>query len=118
LMIDSDDKARSSTCCHWLRWPPCPSVLLKAGGVDISFNAVGLRNTTLQGVPLVDLDVEEFMRPVNEHVRADFLTARLAGRHMVANGAGVRADTHPANVCRAVRRKSAVPSDALILASG
>jgi NAD(P)-dependent dehydrogenase (short-subunit alcohol dehydrogenase family) len=65
------------------------TVIEKAGGVDISFNAVGLRNTTLQGVPLVDLDVEEFMRPVNEHVRANFLTARLAGRHMVANGAGV-----------------------------
>ncbi len=65
------------------------TVTEKAGGVDISFNAVGLRNTTLQGVPLVDLDVEDFMRPVNEHPRANFLTARLAGRRMVANGAGV-----------------------------
>ncbi|MFG2000393.1 SDR family NAD(P)-dependent oxidoreductase [Spirillospora sp. NPDC048911] len=46
------------------------TVIEKAGGVDISFNAVGLRNTTLQGVPLVDLGVEEFMRPVTEHVRA------------------------------------------------
>jgi NAD(P)-dependent dehydrogenase (short-subunit alcohol dehydrogenase family) len=63
--------------------------VIEKGGVDISFNAVGLRNTTLQGVPLVDLDVEEFMRPVDEHVRANFVTARLAGRHMVANGAGV-----------------------------
>ena len=53
----------------------------KAGGVDISFNAIGLRNTTLQGVPLVDLDVEEF--------QANFLTARLAGRRMAAKGSGV-----------------------------
>ncbi|MDQ7803723.1 SDR family oxidoreductase [Amycolatopsis sp. A133] len=62
----------------------------KAGRIDISFNAVGLRNTTLQGVPLVELDVEEFMRPVNEHVRAGFLTARLAGRHMAAGEALIR----------------------------
>jgi NAD(P)-dependent dehydrogenase (short-subunit alcohol dehydrogenase family) len=65
------------------------TVIEKAGGVDISFNAVGLRNTTLQGVPLVDLDVDDFMRPIAEHVRANFLTARLAGRHMTAKGSGV-----------------------------
>ncbi|WP_280436253.1 SDR family NAD(P)-dependent oxidoreductase [Nocardia carnea] len=65
------------------------AVIEKAGGVDISFNAVGLRNTTLQGVPLADLAVEDFMRPITEHVRANFLTARLAGRHMTAKGSGV-----------------------------
>jgi NAD(P)-dependent dehydrogenase (short-subunit alcohol dehydrogenase family) len=65
------------------------TVIEKVGGVDISFNAVGLRNTTLQGVPLVDLDVDDFMRPIAEHVRANFLTARLAGRHMTAKGSGV-----------------------------
>jgi NAD(P)-dependent dehydrogenase (short-subunit alcohol dehydrogenase family) len=65
------------------------TVIEQAGGVDISFNAVGLRNTTLQGVPLVDLDVDEFMRPIAEHVRANFLTARHAGRHMTAKGSGV-----------------------------
>ena len=65
------------------------TVIEKAGGVDISFNAVGLRNTTLQGVPLVDLDADDFMRPIVEHVRANFLTARLAGRHMTAKGSGV-----------------------------
>jgi NAD(P)-dependent dehydrogenase (short-subunit alcohol dehydrogenase family) len=65
------------------------AVIEKAGGVDISFNAVGLRNTTLQGVPLVDLEVEDFMRPITEHMRANFLTARLAGRHMTAKGSGV-----------------------------
>ena len=61
----------------------------KAGGVDISFNAVGLRNTTLQGVPLVDLKVNEFMAPISTHVQANFLTARHAGRHMAAKGSGV-----------------------------
>jgi NAD(P)-dependent dehydrogenase (short-subunit alcohol dehydrogenase family) len=64
-------------------------VVEQAGGVDISINAVGLRNTTLQGVPLVDLDVDEFMRPIAENVRANFLTARRAGGHMTAKGSGV-----------------------------
>ncbi len=65
------------------------TVINQAGGIDISFNTVGLRNTTLQGVPLIALDVDDFMRPIIEHVRANFLTARLAGRHMTAKGSGV-----------------------------
>jgi len=64
-------------------------VIGKTGGVDISFNAVGLRNTTLQGVPLVDLDVSQFMAPILTHVQSNFLTARLAGRHMATKGSGV-----------------------------
>lgn len=64
-------------------------VVAKAGKVDLSFNAVGLRNTTLQGVPLLDLDLDNFMAPVLSHLQANFLTARVAGRHMVANGSGV-----------------------------
>lgn len=64
-------------------------VITKAGNIDISFNAVGLRNTTLQGVPLVDLDVSQFMAPILSHVQSNFLTARLAGRFMAAKGSGV-----------------------------
>lgn len=64
-------------------------VIAKVGGVDISFNAVGLRNTTLQGVPLVDLNVSHFMAPIQSHVQSNFLTGRIAGRHMAANGSGV-----------------------------
>src|SRR5262245_30488743 len=40
------------------------SVIGKAGRVDISFNAIGIPNTTLQGVPLVDLAVERFSLPI------------------------------------------------------
>jgi NAD(P)-dependent dehydrogenase (short-subunit alcohol dehydrogenase family) len=64
-------------------------VVEKAGRVDISFNAIGLPNTTLQGVPLVDLGLDQFMAPISTHVQANFLTARLAGRHMAAQGSGV-----------------------------
>ena len=40
------------------------SVIDKAGRVDVSFNAVGIPNTMLQGVPLVDLDVDQFLLPI------------------------------------------------------
>src|SRR5258706_3653482 len=64
-------------------------VVEKAGRVDISFNAVGIPNTKLQGVPLAELDLEEFMRPIDTYARSYFLTARLAARRMVAKRAGV-----------------------------
>src|SRR5258705_4603975 len=64
-------------------------VIGKAGNIDISFNAIGLRNTDLQGVPLVELDLSQFMAPILSHVQSNFLTARLAGRYMAAKGSGV-----------------------------
>ena len=36
------------------------SVIDKAGRVDIAFNAVGIPDTKILGVPLVELDVEQF----------------------------------------------------------
>jgi NAD(P)-dependent dehydrogenase (short-subunit alcohol dehydrogenase family) len=65
------------------------SVIDKAGRVDVSFNAVGIPNTMLQGVPLVDLDVDQFLLPIATYTRSYFLTARLAARRMVASGSGV-----------------------------
>lgn len=65
------------------------SVIYKAGRVDVSFNAVGIPNTMLQGVPLVDLDLDQFLLPIATYARSYFLTARLAARRMVANGSGV-----------------------------
>ena len=65
------------------------SAIEKAGRVDISFNAVGIRNTTLQGVPLAELDVEQFTLPIATYTRSYFVTARLAARRMVLNRSGV-----------------------------
>jgi NAD(P)-dependent dehydrogenase (short-subunit alcohol dehydrogenase family) len=61
----------------------------KAGRVDISFNAIGVPDTTILGVPLVELDVEQFSLPITAYTRSYFLTARLAARRMVANRSGV-----------------------------
>ena len=65
------------------------SVIDKAGRVDISFNAVGIPDTEVVGVPLVELDAEQFARPIADYTRSYFLTARLAARRMIPNASGV-----------------------------
>ena len=65
------------------------SVIDKAGRIDISFNAVGIPNAKILGVPLADLDAEWFSLPITTLVTSYFLTARLAARHMVAQKSGV-----------------------------
>jgi NAD(P)-dependent dehydrogenase (short-subunit alcohol dehydrogenase family) len=65
------------------------SMTEKAGRVDLSFSAVGIPDTKILGVPLVELDVEQFSLPIATYTRSYFLTARLAARRMVANRSGV-----------------------------
>jgi NAD(P)-dependent dehydrogenase (short-subunit alcohol dehydrogenase family) len=65
------------------------AVVRETGRIDISFNAVGIPDREILGVPLTDLDLEKFERPVARYARSYFLTARHAARHMVRNGSGV-----------------------------
>ena len=64
------------------------SVIDKAGRVDISFNAIGLADAKILGVPLVELDAELFALP-GGYLKSYFLTARLAARRMIPNKSGV-----------------------------
>ena len=64
-------------------------VIDKAGRVDISFNAIGIPDANVLGVPLAELGVEQFSLPIATYTRSYFLTARLAARRMVPNGSGV-----------------------------
>ena len=64
-------------------------VVDRAGRVDISFNAIGSPDAKIMGVPLVDLDAEQFSLPITTYTRSYFLTARLAARRMVPNRSGV-----------------------------
>jgi NAD(P)-dependent dehydrogenase (short-subunit alcohol dehydrogenase family) len=64
-------------------------LLDKAGRIDISFNAVGIPGTKILGVPLVELDVEQFSLPITTYATSYFLTARMAARRMIANKSGV-----------------------------
>ncbi|WP_158887096.1 SDR family NAD(P)-dependent oxidoreductase [Amycolatopsis anabasis] len=60
----------------------------RAGGIDVSFNAIGIDNGE-QAIPLVELPVEAYLIPVTTYARTHFLTAKAAARHMVERGSGV-----------------------------
>lgn len=63
--------------------------LESAGKIDISFNAIGIPQTGVQGIPLLDLSKDAFMSPVLIYATSNFLTAKAAGRHMTETGSGV-----------------------------
>jgi NAD(P)-dependent dehydrogenase (short-subunit alcohol dehydrogenase family) len=63
------------------------AVAEKAGRIDVSFNAIG--HGDVHGIPLLDMSLEDFARPVTAAVRTVFLTARAAARHMVKQQSGV-----------------------------
>jgi len=59
----------------------------KAGTIDVSFNAIG--HGDVHGSPLLEMPYDDFFRPIANAMRAQFLTARAAARHMVEQGSGV-----------------------------
>src|SRR4051812_27176747 len=54
--------------------------------IDISFNLIS--HDVVQGTPMVEMDVEDYVRPVAIGVRTHFLTARAAARRMIEQGGG------------------------------
>lgn len=58
-----------------------------AGRIDVALNAVGLVH--VQGPGVLELSLHDFLQPVEAYARTNFLTARAAARHMVAQGSGV-----------------------------
>jgi NAD(P)-dependent dehydrogenase (short-subunit alcohol dehydrogenase family) len=65
------------------------TVIRKAGKIDVSFNAIGIPQPGIQGIPLTELSVENFARPVTTYATSQFITARAAARRMVAQESGV-----------------------------
>jgi 3-oxoacyl-[acyl-carrier protein] reductase len=63
------------------------SVVKKAGAIDISFNAIGLED--VQGIPIVDMSLEDFLRPVTISMKTQLLTTKAAGQYMIRQGSGV-----------------------------
>jgi NAD(P)-dependent dehydrogenase (short-subunit alcohol dehydrogenase family) len=64
-------------------------VVDKAATIDISFNAIGIKQNGIQGTPLTELSLENFAWPINTYPLAHFITARAAARHMIAQKSGV-----------------------------
>jgi 3-oxoacyl-[acyl-carrier protein] reductase len=63
------------------------AVAQKAGGIDISFNAIF--NDDVQGKPLAQMPFDDFARPITKAMRNQFLSARAVARHMAEQGWGV-----------------------------
>ena len=63
------------------------TVVDKAGSIDVSFNAI--RYGDVHGIPLVRMEFDDFARPITTAMKAQFLTARAAARHMIERRSGV-----------------------------
>lgn len=61
-------------------------VAARAGRIDISFNAIGYGDVQQ---PLMEISVADFLQPIANAMRSQFLTTRAAARHMRARGSGV-----------------------------
>ncbi len=63
------------------------AVAKEAGSLDISFNSITHPYT--HGTPLHEMDVDDFMAPVNVAARTHFLTVKAAAPHMIKQKSGV-----------------------------
>jgi NAD(P)-dependent dehydrogenase (short-subunit alcohol dehydrogenase family) len=63
-------------------------VVREHGRVDISFNAFGIPQQGIQGVPLAELALDRFQAPIHAYLTAHLLTGQAAARHMTAQGSG------------------------------
>ncbi len=59
----------------------------KAGSIDISLNLI--TRGDVQGIPLVEMTTEDFVRPITTGIITNLITARAAARRMVEQGSGV-----------------------------
>jgi 3-oxoacyl-[acyl-carrier protein] reductase len=62
------------------------AVAAEGGSLDISFNLIS--HGDAQGTPMVEMELEDYERPIVTAVRTTFLTSRAAARHMMPGGGG------------------------------
>jgi NAD(P)-dependent dehydrogenase (short-subunit alcohol dehydrogenase family) len=63
------------------------ALVAEHGSLDVSMCLISQQD--VQGAPLVEMTVDDFMRPVDVTTRSMFITARAAARHMIRQGSGV-----------------------------
>lgn len=64
-------------------------VVKKTGAVDISFNAIGIPQKGVQGLPLTALDVDSFLSPITTYTKSQFITSKIAAGSMINRAGGV-----------------------------
>ena len=62
------------------------AVVERARHIDISFNLISYGDVQK---PLLEITVEDFLQPIMNAMRTQFLTGRAAARHMARRGSGV-----------------------------
>jgi 3-oxoacyl-[acyl-carrier protein] reductase len=62
-------------------------LVAKTSRIDVLFDAIGMED--VQGTPLVEIPLEDFVHPIIVATRKKFATARAVARHMVQHGSGV-----------------------------
>jgi 3-oxoacyl-[acyl-carrier protein] reductase len=62
------------------------SVAKAAGAIDISFNLISIGDVQK---PLMDLSTDDFLQPITNTMRTQFLTTRAAARYMMKQKSGV-----------------------------
>jgi len=62
-------------------------IVNNAGSIDISFNVIGLED--VQGIPLAEMSLEDFTRPIFISMQTQFITAKAAAKYMIKQGRGV-----------------------------
>nr|WP_225953417.1 SDR family oxidoreductase [Kibdelosporangium phytohabitans] len=63
------------------------AVATKAGSIDISMNVIS--DTDVQGTPMIEMTLDDYIRPVITAVSSKFLTSCAAARHMIKQKSGV-----------------------------
>jgi NAD(P)-dependent dehydrogenase (short-subunit alcohol dehydrogenase family) len=63
-------------------------IIKKEGRIDISFNAIGIPQTGIQGISLIDLSESSFLQPITTYLRAHFITAKAAATRMIHQQGG------------------------------
>jgi NAD(P)-dependent dehydrogenase (short-subunit alcohol dehydrogenase family) len=64
-------------------------IITKTGKIDISYNAIGIPQTGVQGIALTELSLEGFLRPLTVYTQSHFITAKAAAKRMIHEGNGV-----------------------------
>ena len=63
------------------------SVVEQTGRLDVSLNLITRGDA--QGVPLIEMSADDLLRAVDTGLRGNFITAKVAARHMIEQGSGV-----------------------------
>jgi NAD(P)-dependent dehydrogenase (short-subunit alcohol dehydrogenase family) len=79
-------RSRASTADGRCADAHAAAVVERSGTLDISVNVIS--DQDVQGTPIVEMSVKDYLRPVEVTVRSKFRTWRAAARHMIRQARG------------------------------